>query len=55
MMEGGFTLAHLPKNKFKGQQALSATEVYPANGESEVENLTLPYLHYVSNPMGDLR
>jgi len=55
MMESGLTLAHLPKNKFKGEQAFSDTEVYSANGESEVENLTLPYLHYVSNPMGNLR
>jgi long-chain fatty acid transport protein len=55
MMEVGLTLAHLPKNEFKGQQALSATEIYSANGNSEVENLTLPYLHFVSNPMGNIR
>ncbi|MCH9739768.1 MAG: outer membrane protein transport protein [Epsilonproteobacteria bacterium] len=55
MMEGGITLAHLPRNKFSGVQAFSETEFYPANGESEIENLLLPFLHYVSNPMGDLR
>ncbi|NOZ91096.1 MAG: long-chain fatty acid transporter [Epsilonproteobacteria bacterium] len=55
MMEAGLTLAHLPENKFSGYQALSATEYYQANGESEIENLTLPYLHYVSNPIGKMR
>jgi long-chain fatty acid transport protein len=55
MMEVGLTLAHLPKNEFNGQQALSATDIYSANGNSEVENLTLPYLHFVSNPMGNIR
>jgi len=55
LMEAGLTLVHLPENKFNGYQAFSATEVYSANGESEVENLGLPYLHYVSNPMGKVR
>ncbi len=50
-MEGGLTLAHLPSNTFEGVQAFSATEVYPANGHSEVENLVLPYMHYVGKPL----
>ncbi len=50
-MEAGMTLAHLPRNSFQGLQAFSATEVYPANGQSEIEDLTLPYLHYVGKPL----
>jgi long-chain fatty acid transport protein len=50
-MEAGLTLAHLPSNTFDGIQAFSATEFYPANGHSKVENLLLPYLHYVSKPL----
>lgn len=46
-VEGGVTLAHLPSNEY--------TLVEPYSGESEVENLPIPYLHYVSRPMGDLR
>jgi len=52
-MEAGLTLAHLPSNTFKGVQAFSETEFYPANGHSDVENLVLPYLHYVSKPIGE--
>jgi len=44
-VEGGITWAHLPRNTFKG-----ATP-----GESEVENLQLPFVHYVAKPMGDFR
>jgi len=54
-MEAGFTWAHLSRNTFKGVQAYSATEVYPATNESEVENLQLPFLHYVSNPIDKFR
>lgn len=54
-MEAGATLVHLPSNHFQGYQAFSATEVYPANGESQIENKVLPFLHYVAEPMGDLR
>ena len=55
LMEAGLTLVHLPENEFSGYQALSATEVHEANGESKIENLTIPYLHYVSNPIGKIR
>lgn len=54
-MEAGLTLAHLPENRFRGVQAFSATEFHPADGKSETENLLLPYLHYVSKPIGDMR
>jgi len=46
-VEGGVTLAHLPSNEY--------TLIDPYSGESEVENLPIPYLHYVSKPMGDFR
>ena len=53
--EVGLTWAHLPSNKFKGVQAYSATEIYPASNKSEIENLQLPFMHYVSAPMGAFR
>ncbi len=46
-VEGGLTLAHLPSNVY--------TLMDPYSGESEVENLPIPYFHYVSKPMGDFR
>jgi len=46
-VEGGVTLAHLPSNEY----AL----IDPYSGESKVEDLPIPYLHYVSKPMGDFR
>jgi long-chain fatty acid transport protein len=55
MIESGLTLAHLPENKFRGSQAFSSTEIYSANGNSEVENIILPYFHYISNPNGKFR
>jgi long-chain fatty acid transport protein len=53
--EVGLTWAHLPRNKFEGVQAYSATEKYPASNKSEIENLQLPFMHYVSNSMGAFR
>jgi len=53
--EVGLTWAHLPRNRFQGIQAYSATEIYPASNRSEIENLQLPFLHYVSNPIGEFR
>ena len=46
-VEGGVTLAHLPSNTY--------SLVEPYSGESEVEDLPIPYLHYVGKPMGDFR
>jgi len=45
-VEGGITLAHLPSNVYS---------LGPISGESEVENLPIPNLHYVSKSMGDFR
>jgi len=46
-VEGGLTLAHLPSNVY--------TLIDPFSGESEVENLPIPFLHYVAPAIGDLR
>ena len=40
--EAGLTLAHLPRNEFKGDNPATS-------GKSEIENLILPNIHYVSN------
>ncbi len=53
--EVGLTWAHLPRNEFEGFQAYSATEIYPASNKSEIENLQLPFMHYVAKPMGQFR
>lgn len=48
--ESGLTLAHLPSNTYKGIHTLSNGTVIPesvASGESEVENLPIPYTHFV--------
>ncbi len=46
-MDAGLTLAHLPSNEY--------TLMSPYSGESEVENILIPYSHYVANAMGDFR
>ncbi len=46
-VEGGVTLAHLPSNEFRSLPEYS--------GESEVEDIPIPFLHYVSKSMGDFR
>ena len=45
-VEGGITLAHLPSNVYS---------LGLLSGESEVENLPIPFFHYVSKPIGDFR
>lgn len=45
-VEGAVTLVHLPSNVYTNA---------PFSGESEVENILAPNLHYVSAPMGDFR
>lgn len=45
-VEGALTLAHLPSNVYS---------LGVASGESEVENILIPNLHYVSAPMDDFR
>ncbi|TET89396.1 MAG: long-chain fatty acid transporter [Sulfurovum sp.] len=46
-VEGGITLAHLPANVY--------TLMDPFSGESEAEDILIPFLHYVSKPIGDFR
>lgn len=53
-MEAGLTWAHLPRNKFRGSQ-VTTTGVYPADNKSQIENLQLPFLHYVSKTHGKYR
>ncbi len=46
-VEGGVTLAHLPSNEY--------TLMAPYSGNSKVENLPIPFLHYVGKPIDDFR
>jgi len=46
-VEGGLTLAHLPSNVY--------TLVDPYSGESEVEDMLIPFFHYVPPAIGDFR
>jgi long-chain fatty acid transport protein len=46
-VEGGITLAHLPSNEY--------TLMDPYSGESEVEDLPIPFFHYVAKAIGDFR
>ncbi len=46
-LEGGVTLVHLPSNVY--------TLIEPYSGQSEVENIPIPFFHYVSKSMGDFR
>lgn len=46
-IEGGITLAHLPK--------ITYTLTDPYSGTSEAENIPIPFFHYVSKAYGDLR
>ena len=46
--EIGLTWAHLPRNEFEGTTATTS-------GKSEIENLQLPFIHYVADPMDELR
>ena len=52
-VEMGLTWAHLPSNRFEGQQAFSATEIYDASGDSVCEDLYLSFMHFVSKPLGN--
>jgi len=46
-LEGGVTLVHLPSNVY--------TLIEPYSGQSEVENIPIPFFHYVAKPVGDFR
>ncbi|MDQ7047765.1 MAG: OmpP1/FadL family transporter [Sulfurovum sp.] len=54
-IESGITLAHLPENTFAGVQYLSGIGGVPASGNSETENLPIPYFHYVAPAIGKWR
>jgi len=45
-VEGGITLAHLFSNTY---------DLGQFSGESEIENIAIPNMHYVANAMGDFR
>jgi len=46
-LEGGVTLVHLPSNVY--------TLFEPYSGQSEVEDIPIPFFHYVAKSMGDFR
>ena len=46
-VEGGITLVRLPSNVY--------TLIDPYSGQSETENIPIPFFHYVSEAMGDFR
>jgi long-chain fatty acid transport protein len=46
-IEGGITLAHLPE--------ITYTLMDPYSGNSETENIPIPFFHYVSSAYGDWR
>jgi len=54
-VEAGVTWAHLPRNKFVGTQTYAGGTAQDASNKSEIENLQLPFLHYVASPLGDFR
>jgi long-chain fatty acid transport protein len=54
-IESGITLAHLPSNKFSGFQALSPINILPSNNSSEVENIYIPFFHFVSKEYNNFR
>jgi long-chain fatty acid transport protein len=54
-IEGGLTWAHLPRNKFVGTQTYEGGTAQDADNQSEIENLQLPFLHYVAKPIDDFR
>ena len=52
-IEAGLTFVHLPRVSFKGTQVLAGT--VDATAKTLVENVAIPYLHYVSKAYGDFR
>jgi len=54
-IESGITLAHLPANEFSGFQALSPTTILASTNSSEVENIPIPFFHFVSKEYDDFR
>ena len=54
-VESGITIAHLPSNTFSGFQALSPINILASNNSSEVENIPIPFFHFVSKEYNDFR
>jgi len=55
-IEGGLTFVHLPRVSFNGVQTLPlGLGTVDATAETLVENVAIPYLHYVSKAYGDFR
>jgi len=55
-IEGGLTFVHLPRVSYKGTQTLpSGLGTVDATAKTLVENVAIPYLHYVSKTYGDFR
>ena len=55
-LEGGLTFVHLPKVSFKGTQTLPlGLGTVDATAKTLIENVGIPYLHYVSRAYGDFR
>jgi len=54
-IEGGLTFVHLPKVAFKGTHTLQPIGTVDATAETLIENVAIPYLHYVSKAYGDFR
>ena len=53
-IEGGLTFVHLPSVKFKGTKKVLTT-IKDATGKTLVENIAIPYFHYVSKEYGAWR
>jgi len=53
--ESGITIAHLPANVYEGMSGLPGVGLVPASAESEVENIPIPYMHYVAPAMDKWR
>jgi len=53
-IEGGFTFIRLPSVEFKGKHYLLGVDI-PASGKTKIENIAIPYFHYVSKSYGNVR
>ena len=53
-IEAGLTFIHLPAIEFEGVQTLNGVAI-PNKAKSEIENIGVPYFHYVSKAYNNLR
>lgn len=54
-LSGDLTLVHLPRISFKGTQMLPGPTSVNASDASQIENILIPSLHYVSRYVGNAR